>query len=123
MICEGYWWIGAKATRIVAPKALAAVWFWVSPLGLVVDNAAGWARRGEACQAGEARALAASAKRRAAMLHSSAAGQAEAMAILMRREEMRTSAPIFNSLSLMVPQVASAKAVSARPMVSASPIP
>src|SRR5512144_2327324 len=87
----------------------------VSAVGLV-DEAAEWARRGVACQAGEARALVASARRRAARPHSWAAGQAEAMAILMRRQEMRTSAPIFKSLSLMVPQVASAKAVSARPM-------
>src|ERR1700730_17617757 len=65
---------------------------------------------------GEARALAASARRRAARAQSSAAGQAEAMAILMRRTEMRTSAPTFKNLSRMVPQVASAKAVSARPM-------
>ncbi|MEH2497518.1 uncharacterized membrane protein YfbV (UPF0208 family) [Bradyrhizobium sp. AZCC 1678] len=27
LICDGYWWIGAKATRTVAPKALAAIWF------------------------------------------------------------------------------------------------
>ena len=31
------------------------------------------------------------------------------MAILMRRQEMRTNAPILKSLSLIVPQVASAK--------------
>ncbi len=45
-----------------------------------------------------------------------AAGQAEAMANLIRRTEMRTSAPIFNSLSRMVPQVASVNLVSARAM-------
>src|SRR5450755_3736272 len=67
-------------------------------------------------QTGEARALAAVARRRAAPAHSSAAGQAEAMAIRTRRTEMRISAPIFRSLSLMVPQVASAKTVLARPM-------
>src|SRR5450755_2485047 len=39
-----------------------------------------------------------------------------AMAIRTRRTEMRISAPIFRSLSLMVPQVASAKTVLARPM-------
>ena len=43
-------------------------------------------------------------------------GRPEEMAILMRRTEMRTSAPIFKNLSLMVPQVASAKMVSARPI-------
>jgi hypothetical protein len=45
LICDGYWWIGAKATRTVAPKALAAIWFCVSPLGLV-GEAADWVRRG-----------------------------------------------------------------------------
>src|SRR5271157_5225453 len=44
------------------------------------------------------------------------AGQADAMAILMRRTLMRTSAPILRSLSRMVPQVACAKSVSWRPM-------
>src|SRR4029450_13136522 len=81
-----------------------------------VGDAAGLARRSFACQAGEARALAASARRRAAMPHCSAAGQAEAMAILMRRTLTRTSAPILRSLRRMVPQVASAKTVSARPI-------
>jgi len=38
------------------------------------------------------------ARWRAARAYSSAAGQAEAMAILMRRTLMRTSAPIFRSL-------------------------
>jgi hypothetical protein len=47
LICDGYWWIGAKATRTVAPKALAAIWFCVSPLGLV-GEAADWVRRGVA---------------------------------------------------------------------------
>ena len=48
--------------------------------------------------------------RRAARPHSSAAGQAAAIAILMRRTEMRTSAPIFRSLRRIVPQVASSLA-------------
>src|SRR6185437_9741201 len=73
-------------------------------------------RVANACQAGAARALAASHKRRAARPHSSAAGEADAMAILMRRTETRTSAPIFSSLRRMLPQVESAKMVSARPM-------
>jgi hypothetical protein len=103
LICDGDWWIGAKATGTVAPSALRGFVFVCPAVGLV-DDAADWARGGGACQAGEARALAASARRRAARPHSSAAGQAEAMAILMRRQEMRTSAPIFKSLSLMVPQ-------------------
>src|SRR6266480_1780468 len=73
-------------------------------------------RRGGACQAGEARALAAAASRTAARPHSWAAGQAEAIAILMRRTLMRTSAPILSSLRRMVPQVASARTVSLRAM-------
>ena len=56
-------------------------------------------RSRSACQAGEARACAAARRRRAARPHTAAAGQPEAMAILMRRTLMRTSAPIFNSLS------------------------
>ena len=116
LLCDGDRRIWRRRRGAVALKALATIWlFCVCPLDLV-DDAADWARGGGACQAGEARALAASARRRAAQPHSSAAGQAEAMAILMRRQEMRTSAPIFKSLSLMVPQVASAKVVSARPM-------
>src|SRR5438552_7187451 len=99
---------------MVAPKARLAVWF--AGLRGPVGDAVQLARDGGACQVGAARALAASARRRAARPQSSAAGQAEAMASLMRRTEMRTSAPIFKNLSLMVPQVASAKAVSARPM-------
>jgi hypothetical protein len=113
LICDGYFVDRLKATRIVAPRRWRRLAFCVSPLDLV-DDAADWARGSGACQAGEARALAASARRRAARPHSSAAGQAEAMAILMRRQEMRTNAPIFKSLSLMVPQVASAKVVSAK---------
>ena len=51
--------------------------------------------------------MAAMARRIAARPQSWAAGQADAMAILMRRTLMRTSAPILRSLSRMVPQVAS----------------
>ena len=43
------------------------------------------ARRGAACQAGEARALAAALRRRAAMPHVAAAGQPDAIAIFMCR--------------------------------------
>src|SRR5882672_1189745 len=74
------------------------------------------ARCGDASQTGEPRALAASARRRAARAQSSAAGQAEAMAIRTRRTEMRISAPILRSLRRMVPQVAFAKTVLVRPM-------
>jgi len=38
------------------------------------------------------------------------------MAILMRRTEMRTKAPSFSNFSRIVPQVASANYVCARPM-------
>ena len=57
---------------------------WLVPRG---------SRRGGACHAGEARAMAAMARRIAARPQSWAAGQADAMAILMRRTLMRTSAP------------------------------
>src|SRR6184192_592499 len=87
----------------------------VSPVGQGGD-AAVLARRGFACQTCAARAFAASARRRAAWPQCSAAGQAEAMAILMRRTEMRTNAPILRNLRRMVPQVALANAVSARAM-------
>jgi hypothetical protein len=43
------------------------------------------------------------------------------MASLMRRTLMRTSAPIFSSLRRIVPQVASANCVCARPRELASP--
>ena len=43
-------------------------------------------------------------------------GQAEAMAILIRRTLRRTWAPIFKSLSRMVPQVAAANWVCRRPI-------
>src|SRR5208282_600789 len=104
----------ALAARDRGADGAGVIWFCGSPWA--VGDAALLARRGGACQTGAARALAAAARRRAAQPQSAAAGQADAMAILMRRTEIRTSAPIFNSLSLMVPQVASAKAVSARAM-------
>ena len=69
----------------------------MSPL-VLVDDAADWARGGGACQAGEARALVASARRRAARPHSSAAGQAEAMAILMRRQDDADQRPDLQEL-------------------------
>jgi hypothetical protein len=50
--------------------------------------------------------MAAIASRIAARPQSCAAGQADAMAILMRRTLTRTSAPILSSLRRMVPQVA-----------------
>jgi hypothetical protein len=66
--------------------------------------------------AGEARAKAAIASRIAARAQSWAAGQADAMEILMRRTLKRTIAPILSSLRRMVPQVALAKSVSCRPI-------
>ena len=93
---------------MVAPRALLRFGFFGVCVGSWVDAALS-TRRGGACQTGAARALAASLKRRAAKPHSMAAAQADAMAILMRRTEMRTSAPILRSLSLILPQVASAK--------------
>ena len=43
-------------------------------------------------------------------------GQPEAMATVMRRTLIRTRAPIFSSLRRMLPQVASANWVWAKPM-------
>ena len=43
-------------------------------------------------------------------------GWAEAMAILTRRTETRTRAPIFRSFRRMLPQVALARSVWASPM-------
>ena len=63
------------------------------------------------CQAGEARALAAAARRVAAQPQAWAAGHADAIATLMRRTLTRTRAPILSSLRRMVPQVALANGV------------
>ena len=113
--------VGERGSRgMVAPRARLAILVLRVPVGLWGD-AVQSARYGGACQVGAVRALAASANRRAARPHSSAAGHAEAMASLMRRTEMRTSAPIFKNLSLMVPQVASAKMVSTRPIRRSAP--
>ena len=74
-------------------------------------DAAWMTRRDDACQAGEARAFAAATRRMAASPQAWAAGQPEAIAILMRRTLTRTRAPILSSLRRMVPQVALAKCV------------
>ena len=74
-----------------------------------VGDAAVLARRSFACQTGASRARAASARRRAAWPQCSAAGQAEAMAILMRRTLTRTSAPILRNLRRMVPAWAASR--------------
>ena len=76
-----------------------------------LDDAAFVARCGAACHAGEPRALAAVARRTAAQPQMRAAGQPDAIAILMRRTLMRTSAPILSSLRRIVPQVALANGV------------
>src|SRR5271169_6262509 len=78
---------------------------------------AAWVTRcGGACQAGEARALAAAARRLAAQPQAWAAGHADAIATLMRRTLTRTRAPILSSLRRMVPQVALANGVWCRAM-------
>jgi hypothetical protein len=82
-----------------------------SDLGGPEDGAGLVARRGGACQAGEPRALAAALRRMAASPQTTAVGQPEAMAILMRRTLVRTSAPIFMNLRRMVPQLALSKRV------------
>ena len=89
-----FWAAGAANDR--------SLWSW--------DDAAVVPRCGGACQAGEPRALAA-ARRTAAQPQTSAAGQLDAIAILMRRTLTRTSAPILSSLRRMVPQLALANGV------------
>src|SRR5258708_8472107 len=71
-----------------------------------MGDAARLARCGDASQTGEARALAASASRRAARAQSSAAVQAEARAIRKRRTHMRITAPILTAFSLIIPPLA-----------------
>src|SRR4249919_2593117 len=84
-------------------------------LGGPRGDAAWITRCGSACQAGEARALAA-ARRVAAQPQAWAAGHADAIATLMRRTLTRTRAPILSSLRRMVPQVAFANGVYCNPM-------
>jgi hypothetical protein len=76
-----------------------------------LDDAAVVTRCGGTCHAGEPRALAAALRRTAARPQTWAAGQLDAIAILMRRTLTRTSAPILSSLRRMVPQVALANGV------------
>src|SRR3974377_1690645 len=76
--------------------------------------AAGWGRFyacGVACQVGEPRASAAALRRTAAVPQVPATVQLDAIATLMRRTLIRTSAPIFNSLRRIVPQLAFANGV------------
>src|SRR5512134_819129 len=65
---------------------------------------------GLAAQPGGARSLA------CARANSARCGQAEAMAILMRRTETVTRAPSLSSFKRMVPQVACANSVCGRPI-------
>src|SRR6478735_4416698 len=85
-------------------------------LGGPGDDAAWVTRRGVGCQMGEVRAFAAAARRLAARPHASAAGQPDAIALLIRRTLTRTRAPILSSLRRMVPQVALANGVWCRAM-------
>src|SRR4029077_17608819 len=87
-----------------------------SGLGGPGGDAAWVTRCGGACQAGEARALAAAARCLAAQPQVWAAGHADAIATLMRRALTRTRAPIFSSFRRMVPQVALANGVWCRAM-------
>src|SRR5947208_11404756 len=66
-------------------------------LGGPWDDAAFVARCGAACQAGEPRALAAALSRTAALPQARAAGQPDAIAILMRRTLTRKIAPILRA--------------------------
>src|ERR1700730_11249057 len=89
---------------------------WRSGLGGARGDAAWGTRCDGACQAGEARALAAAARRLAAQPQALAAGHADAIATLMRRTLTRTRAPILSSLRRMVPQVDFANGVCCNPM-------
>ena len=93
-------------------RCLNAIWLRKPRRGLGGPRGdAAWVTRyGGACQAGEARALAA-ARRVAAQPQAWAAGHADAIATLMRRTLTRTRAPILSSLRRMVPQVALANGV------------
>src|ERR1700730_812295 len=76
----------------------------------------GGQRTGGLCGPGDDAALAAALRRTAASPQVWAAGQPDAIAILMRRTLMRTSAPILRNLRRMVPQVALANRVCCSPI-------
>ena len=112
-------WLSFSGPRLpVAPGRRGGCWDFRG-LRVAAKNRFRWAwdgaalvtRCGAACQAGEARALAAALRRTAAAPQTAAAGQLDAMAILMRRTLTRTSAPILSSLRRMVPQGALANGV------------
>src|SRR3974390_3193317 len=103
----------------VTREALEHFWLLAQPMNGLSGpegDAARMTRCGDVCQTGEARALAAAASRTAASPQMSAAGQADAIAILMRRTLILTSAPILSSLSRMLPQLALASLVCATAM-------
>jgi starvation-inducible DNA-binding protein len=99
--------------RLETRECLNNTWLRKSRSGLggPGDDAAWVTRCGGVCQAGEARALAAAARRLAAQPQAWAAGHADAIATLMRRTLTHTRAPILSSLRRMVPQVALANGV------------
>ena len=99
--------------RLETRECLNDIWLRKSRSGLGGPGGdAAWVTRcGGVCQAGEARALAAAARRLAAQPQAWAAGHADAIATLMRRTLTRTRAPILSSLRRMVPQVALANGV------------
>jgi len=98
--------------RLETRECLNDIWATkVEAVSVGLGGDAAWVTRGGgACQAGEARALAA-ARRLAAQPQAWAAGHADAIATLMRRTLTRTRAPILSSLRRMVPQVALANGV------------
>ena len=110
--------IESLVASLVRHQARSKQWEFSGPqgrrrsgLGGPGGDAAWVTRCGGACQAGEARALAAAARCLAAQPQVWAAGHADAIATLMRRTLTRTRAPIFSSFRRMVPQVALANGV------------
>jgi hypothetical protein len=115
-ICEGACLLFCRrgtSWRLGTRECLNDIWLRKSRSGLGGPGGdAAWVMRcGGVCQAGEARALAAAARRLAAQPQAWAAGHADAIATLMRRTLTRTRAPILSSLRRMVPQVALANGV------------
>src|SRR4249920_810686 len=106
-VCRGIWRRESARTIYLTTKvAKRSRWAW--------GDAAWITRCGDLGQAGEARALAAAARRLAAQPQVWAAGHADAIATLMRRALTRTRAPILSSLRRIVPQVALANGVWCR---------
>ena len=115
-ICgEACWFFAGMVRRGVGRRESCLNDIWLRKprrgLGGPRGDAAWVTRCGGACQAGEARALAAAARLVAAQPQAWAAGHADAIATLMRRTLTRTRAPILSSLRRMVPQVALANGV------------